>query len=180
LLGAELASWLASRDAARAGGGSCGVLVLGYPTREDGEPHPVQRQRVAAAVLAYREHGCERIVLSGGAVHNGHVEADAMARIARELGVPADVLVLERAARSTFENVALGAPQLAGYDTIYIASEPLHARRARRYLCRQSTALCRRAALAPAYRPFAGILWKLGSALYELRAWLRDLAAPAP
>jgi vancomycin permeability regulator SanA len=154
--------------------------VLGYPARSDGEPHPVQRERVGAGVLAYRRHGCERIVLSGGAVHNGHVEADAMARIARELGVPGEALVLERSARNTFENVALGAPLLAGYDTLYIASEPLHGRRARRYLCRQSPALCPRAALAAAYRPFDRIWWKLPAALYELRAWLRDLATPAP
>jgi vancomycin permeability regulator SanA len=154
--------------------------VLGYPTREDGEPHPVQRERVAAGVDAYRRHGCGRIVLSGGAVHNAHVEADAMARVARELGAPAEVLVLEPAARNTFENVALAAPLLAGYDTIYIASDPLHARRARRYLCRQTPALCPRAALAPAYRPFARTPWKLGAALYELRAWLRDLAAHVP
>jgi vancomycin permeability regulator SanA len=126
------------------GAGSCAVLVAGYPTREDGSAHPLQRARVAAGVAALRAGGCTRLVLSGGAVHGRYVEAQTMAGLARERGVAAEQIVVEERARSTWQNVGCAAPLLAGFERVYLVSEGLHARRARRYLCRQQPGWCDR------------------------------------
>ena len=153
------------------------MLVLGYPTREDGSPHPLQRARVAAGVAALRAGGCGEIVLSGAAVHGRDVEAQTMAGLARELGVAEEQIVIEDRARTTWENVGCAAPRLAGFDRILVVSEGLHARRAKRYFCRQIPAWCERVVAVRSELPLTLWPWKVGTALYELRAFARDLAA---
>jgi vancomycin permeability regulator SanA len=178
VLGSEAVFFLASADPpAPPPGTSCAVLVLGYPSARDGSPSAVQRSRVAEGVDALRRFDCDRLVLSGGAVHDAFVEADVMARAAEELGVDAASVVRERQARNTWENVALSLPFLADRGAIYVASEPLHARRGVRYLCRQRPELCARAHPVAAYAPLARAWWRPGAALYEGFAWLRDETA---
>jgi vancomycin permeability regulator SanA len=176
VLGAELVFALAAAaPTAPPPGARCAVLVLGYPSRADGSPHPVQESRVAAGVAALREFSCDRLVVSGGAAHNAAVEADAMAAIARLLGVGDGQLVLERAARNTWENVALSLPLVAGDDALYVASEALHARRGVRYVCRQQPDRCARTQSVADAIPFGrGLWWKPGAVLYEAWTWLRD------
>ncbi len=174
-LGAEFLFWLASSRAMRpALDGHCAVLVLGYPSRADGSPDPTQRIRVAAGVEAFRRNHCERLVISGGAAHNASIEAEVMARLATEQGVPATALAIEPRARNTWENVEYSLPFLDGFAHILVASDTLHAYRGRRYLCRQRPELCDRVSVAPAYEPFARPWWKLGAVLYEAHAWIRD------
>ena len=176
---AECAYWLGADTASAAPKpGRCAVLVLGYPAYDDGEPHPVQILRVKIGVEALREHGCERLVLSGGAVANTYVEADVMARLAGDLGVASEAIVAEREARSTWENVALSLPLLEGFDAIYVASDSLHAKRGRRYLCKQRPDLCPRTLAVGGHHPFELLWWKVPASLWELRAWLRDLWTP--
>jgi uncharacterized SAM-binding protein YcdF (DUF218 family) len=173
---AEGVFWLGSTLATRpALAGNCAVLVLGYPSNADGSPNSVQRVRVAAGVLAYRRNHCERIIMSGGAAHNTSIEADVMARLALEDGVPASQLVIEKRAQNTWQNVEYSLPFLDGFAHLFVASDTLHAVRGRRYLCTQRPPWCDRVAVAPpAYKPFARPLWKIGAVLYELHAWIRD------
>jgi uncharacterized SAM-binding protein YcdF (DUF218 family) len=174
----ELAAWLASsRPPAPPPGTDCAVLVLGYPTRADGEPDAVQRARVATGVAALRRYGCDRLVLSGGAAHNAFVEADAMGRIAEQLGVGAGQIALEQRAKDTWENVAFSLPLLADRGAIFVASEGMHARRGVRYVCRQRPDLCARTRAVADYVPIERIGWNAGAALYELWTWLRDRSA---
>jgi hypothetical protein len=132
---------------------------------------------VAAGAAALRAGGCTALVLSGAAAHGRYVEAQTMAALARELGVPEAQIVVEDRARTTWENVGCAAPHLAGFDRILVVSEGLHARRAKRYLCRQTPAGCERVTALRSELPLALFLWRLGAALYELRAFVRDLAA---
>ncbi len=174
-LGAEAVFWLGSTLAARpAVAGNCAVLVLGYPSDADGSPNATQRVRVAAGVDAWRSNHCERIVISGGAAHNASIEAEVMARLAAQDGVPAAQIAIESRARNTWENVEYSLPFLDGFEYLFIASDTIHAYRGRRYLCRQRPAWCDRVAVAPAYEPFARPGWKIGAVLYELHAWIRD------
>jgi uncharacterized SAM-binding protein YcdF (DUF218 family) len=174
-LGAEAVFWLGSTLAVQpAVAGRCAVLVLGYPSEVDGSSNPIQRIRVAAGVDAFRRNRCERIVISGGAAHNAAVEAEGMARLAEEAGVAAAQIVREDRAQNTWQNVEYSLPFLDGFAHLFIASDPLHALRGRRYLCKQRPAWCDRVAVAPAYEPFARPLWKIGAVLYELHAWIRD------
>lgn len=176
LLAGELVHAIASRVGLPPASlhGGCAVLVLGYPSREDGAPNPMQRLRVTAGVEGMRRHGCGRIVVSGGAVHTGPVEAETMAALARDAGVPADQVVVEGRARTTWENVSLSLPLLPDGDAILVASDALHAQRGRRYVCEQAPARCDRTFAAPGYAPLAHLGWTLGSALYETNARIRD------
>jgi uncharacterized SAM-binding protein YcdF (DUF218 family) len=177
-LGAEAVFWLGSTLAVQpAVAGRCAVLVLGYPSRADGSPDPTQRVRVAAGVGAWRRNHCERIVISGGAAHNASVEAEVMAQLAREAGVPAAQIATEDRAQNTWQNVEFSLPFLDGFEHLFVASDTLHAYRGKRYLCRQRPAWCGRVAVAPAYEPFARPWWKIGAVLYELHAWVRDRLA---
>jgi vancomycin permeability regulator SanA len=84
--GSELADGIACHVATNAPDRtSCGVLVLGYPSNEDGTPSPVQVMRVNAGLKAYRFHRCDRLVFSGAAVKNQVVEAQTMAGLAAGL-----------------------------------------------------------------------------------------------
>lgn len=177
-LGAELVFRLAAvRAEGPRGSGSCAVLVAGHPTRADGSLQPIQRARVEAGVAAWRAEGCERLVISGGAVANPHVEAEAMGAWARELGVPPAQLVLERTARSTWQNVGCSAPWLEGHARILVVTDALHVHRMRRYLCRQRPDLCARVETVASPLPGRMPWWKPLAVLYELRAWLRDLVS---
>lgn len=176
LCAAELAHAIASRAGLPPSElrGGCSVVVLGYPSREDGTASPVQTLRVRAGVAAWRRHACERIVVSGGAVHTGPVEAETMAAIAREAGVPDAAIVVENRARTTWENVSLSLPLVPGDDAILIASDALHAQRGRRYVCEQAPARCDRVFTAPGWQPLRHAGWTLGSAIYEAQARIRD------
>jgi uncharacterized SAM-binding protein YcdF (DUF218 family) len=122
-----------------------------------------------------RAFQCGTLVLSGGAAHNAFVEADAMAEIARQLGVADDRIVPERRARDTWENVAFSLPVLEGRGALYVVSEALHARRGARYLCEQRPDLCAR--VQPVAAPLP-LWWKAPAAAYELWKWLRDRETP--
>jgi uncharacterized SAM-binding protein YcdF (DUF218 family) len=173
--GSELADWMASNIAANPSvRRNCAVLVLGYPSHEDGSPDPVQVQRVSAGVQADRLHHCEKMILSGGAVKNSIVEAQTMAQLASKLGMSSSELMLEPQARNTWENIKFSIIKLEKYDQVLIVSDSLHAQRGRRYLCKQRSDLCDRTFVAVKYQPFHQWWRKIPFALHALFAWLRD------
>jgi len=172
---AEAAYWLGYRAAQDNGGtGSCAVLVLGFPTNKDGSHHPAQRLRVEAGYAVYQANRSSRIILSGGAVKNAHVEAESMAEIARALGVPKRHIVIEDRARTTWENIGCTAPYMAEYERIIIVSDSLHVHRAKHYARRQIPWLCQKISIVGAYEPLSLSWWKVPVAANELRAWIRD------
>jgi uncharacterized SAM-binding protein YcdF (DUF218 family) len=170
----KAAFWLAAVSASRPSSEQdCAVLILGYPTKADGTVSPVARFRVEAGVQVYRKHRCSKLVLSGAAVRNEHVEAESMAALAKRLGVPNESIVLEQRARSTWENVGCTARLLPSTDRILVVSDSLHAKRAARYACRQDPRLCERF-LATGVAPPIAALWSVAVAGNELRAFVRD------
>ena len=152
-VGADLLHWWASRRglprlADRQPVGPEVVLVLGHPTWRSGALHPMQRWRTDIAVRSMRTT-TGRLVFSGAGRDGRPSEAEVMAGYARSvLRVPAERIVVETRATTTWENVACSLGVLEGAGTIRIASSPLHAARARRYLARQRPDLAPR--LAPA------------------------------
>ena len=114
------------------------------------------------------------MVFSGGAVGNRFVEAEGMAAIARDLKIPEQDIRIDARPRSTWENVGCATEKLEAYDHILIASDSLHAQRAKRYLCKQRPDLCERAFSVGA-RPGIGFTFrKIVGMHYEALAWLRD------
>ncbi|RFA25795.1 hypothetical protein CAI21_18230 [Alkalilimnicola ehrlichii] len=175
LIAAEAAyRWAERSVAGLAEVGSCAVLVLGYPSRADGQAHRVQRFRTRVGVELVERFDCERIVFSGAAVRNAHPEAEAMAALARAAGVAEARIVVEGRARSTWENIACAGPYVAEAERVLLVSDSLHARRGQRYACRQDAALCERLVLAGRNPPVSQLAWKPLTAAHEGYAFLRD------
>lgn len=119
-------------------------------------------------------HGCNRMVVSGGAAANRYVEADSMAEIAKSLGVAENALIRERTARTTLENIGCSAPFLQGTERVYIVSDTLHALRGKRYACRLDAELCARTIAAGSEPPLELLGWKLRAAIHEFAAAVLD------
>ncbi len=181
--GAELLHWHASRSMAarrEVATGSCGIVVLGFPPRRDGRLHPIQRWRTEIGVRSLSSVEKGFVVFTGGSSRGGISEAEAMAAYAVHLGVPAERIGLETRSRSTWENICFALPMVETYDWIAIASDPMHAARARRYALQQRPDLAGRLIFARNYR-FAERWWlKVPTAAYELRFWRRPNPAYVP
>lgn len=178
---AELPHWRASRQALRSAptsedAGPEAVLVLGYPARRDGRLHPMQRWRTDIAVRSmHPKHG--RLVFSGAGRDGGPAEAEVMAAYARQtLAVPADRILLETRAQTTWQNVEYSAELLENAATIKVASSPMHAARARRYLARQRPDLADRLAAADDYRFGEQRALKLATVAHRLMSSMRARA----
>jgi len=158
--------------------GTYAVVVLGFPARPDGSPHPLQiwRCRIAARSMPPGAH----LVFTGGAVGNPWVEAEVMAAYARDvLGVPAASISTESKAESTWQNIEFTIPLIEHADRIAIASSPMHAARARRYLRQQRPDLAARLIPADDYRLLEAWWLKLPTAAHELAAIARRRAGRA-
>ena len=182
--GAELLHWRASKSAPAIVGapsGSCGIVVLGFPSRRNGRLHPIQRWRteIGARSLASVANGF--VVFTGGSFRGRVSEAETMAAYASRLGIPGDQIGLETTSRSTWENVSLALPMVETYDSIAIASDPMHAARARRYALQQRPDLRGRLVFAENYRFMERWWLKVPTAAYELRFWrgLTSTGGPA-
>ena len=172
----ETAYRLLSMEASKAADGKdCVVLVLGWPTEADGSLHPMQRFRVEAGLAVYRQQQCRQIIFSGGPAQNSYVEGQTMAAYARSLGVQESAIAVEPNARTTWENLGCSAAWLETAERVFLVSDSLHARRAKRYACRQSASLCAKSRAAGANPPAALFGWKVLSAAHELMDWLRDM-----
>ena len=94
------------------------IIVLGYRSGRDGTPSPVQRWRCEIAVRSMDPSMSSTLIMSGW-----RGEAEVMAAYVHDvLGVPSDRIVLEKQARSTWENIAYSLPIAQDYDVIKIAS----------------------------------------------------------
>jgi uncharacterized SAM-binding protein YcdF (DUF218 family) len=169
--GAELLHWRDSKSAPAmdaAPSRSCGIVVLGFPSRQNGRLHPIQRWRteIGARSLASADRGF--LVFTGGPSRGKISEAETMAAYAARLRVPAERIGLETRSRSTRENMSFALPMLESYDSIAIASDPMHAARARRYALQQRPDLSARLVFAENYRFMERWWLKVPTAAYEL------------
>ena len=179
---AELAHRRASRQVlAAAPGRSCAVLALGYRTRRDGRIHALQRWRTEIAVRTLTPAGDGCVIFSGGRA-GGREEAEAvvMARYAMDaLGLAPQRIRLETASLTTRENVDNSLALAEGFECIAIASDPLHAARARRYVAQVRPDLAERLVGADDYRVLERWWLKVPTALYEALLAVRD-PSPVP
>ena len=108
------------------------LIVLGCPPDPDGSPSPEQRERVMEAVREYEAGRADAIIVSGGESLPGLIEADTMANVARDTGVPPDRVIEERQALNTMQNIFLSQRimQQHGWTTAEVISSPSHLPRA--------------------------------------------------
>jgi uncharacterized SAM-binding protein YcdF (DUF218 family) len=107
------------------------ILLLGAAVHAGG-PSPALRDRAAHAAALWRAGEAEAILASGGARAERIAEAEAAAELLRASGVPGAAIVLECAARSTWENLALSRPLLErmGAREVLMVTDRLHMPRA--------------------------------------------------
>jgi len=85
------------------------IVVLGTPADSDGNPTPKQLDRVTEGVREYERGIAPRLIMTGGAAHNGFVEARVMARTAHAQGIPESAIFIEPQARDTIQNACFTA-----------------------------------------------------------------------
>jgi uncharacterized SAM-binding protein YcdF (DUF218 family) len=120
------------------------VLVLGFRSSAHGRVNLIQRWRVRIAARS-ADPATATFVFSGGATVGTTSEAALMARYAvATAGIPPRNVSLEEESRTTWENVAFGLPFLRDAESIVVASNTFHARRARRYIAAQAPDLAPR------------------------------------
>lgn len=110
------------------------VVVLGHPANRDGSPSLAMQEQVGLAAALYQAGLAPALLFTGGAVHNQHIEAQVMAGLAVQQGIPAAAIVTETQARDTFENVRYCRQimQAHGWQDAIVVTTPYHVRRASR------------------------------------------------
>jgi len=124
--------WQAHIDEARP---AEAIVVLGAAVRPGGRPSPVLRARLEHAVALYKHGLAPVLILSGGVGCDPQVtEAEAMARLADEMGVPREAIVLEDSAHTTMESVEFTGRIMREQNikSVVVVSSPFHMRRALR------------------------------------------------
>ena len=109
------------------------ALVLGAGLLGDCELNGYAVRRVLMAARLWREGRAHRLLFTGGSPVDGSCSVgDAMAKLAGEVGVPADAILVERASHSTYENALKSAPILHGLgaERVLLVTDEMHVRRA--------------------------------------------------
>ncbi len=100
------------------------IVVLGA-AQYNGEPSPIFRNRLEAALWLYRQGYAPRITVTGGrAPGDRHSEGEVGCRYLRERGVPPSALYCEQQSRRTWENLSNIAPVVGHARTIIVTDEP--------------------------------------------------------
>jgi uncharacterized SAM-binding protein YcdF (DUF218 family) len=83
-------------------------------------------------VREYRRGKAPALIMTGGAAHNQHIEADTMANYAIGQGVPATAVLREEKAQNTIENAwfSVQMMQAHGWRSAEVVSSPSHLPRA--------------------------------------------------
>jgi uncharacterized SAM-binding protein YcdF (DUF218 family) len=104
------------------------LIVLGDPADADGNPTPMELERVTEVVDEYERGVAPRMIITGGAAHNQYVEADVMARVAEAQGIPAGAIVEERTALDTMQNAcdSLKIMRRHGWESAEVVSSASH------------------------------------------------------
>jgi hypothetical protein len=111
------------------------VLVPGCPSRDDGSLSGCQWQRVLWAHRLWEQGTTRAFVVSGNAVYNRYVEAEALRAGLVALGVPEERVVLETQALHTDENAsyALDIFRTRQWTRFGVASHGGHAKGVRAF-----------------------------------------------
>ena len=107
------------------------IVVFAGGVGESGKAGGGFQERVTQAVELYRAGYAPRLILSSGYVFTLR-EAEVMKAVAVDIGVPAEAILLEEAAKNTHDNVLLTKQILDrhSWNRILLVSSPYHMRRA--------------------------------------------------
>lgn len=112
------------------------IVVAGCRVMPSGRPSPALARRVEHAVELYREGIAPKLVFTGGVGAAEPSEAEASARLAEQLGVPREAMVLEDRSTSTEENARYAAALVGDDARIVVVSSAYHVFRCERVFAR--------------------------------------------
>jgi len=136
------------------------AVVLGTQVLPGGRPSRTLEARVRWAARLYAEGEAGLLIPTGGIGEHPPSEAEVMARILREEGVPEDAVLLEDRALNTWDSARLVARMAdrLGVKSVVVVTDPLH--------CVRTVAAFERAGLIAWAEPVYGSpMWS--------RRWLR-------
>ena len=111
------------------------IIILGYPANINGTPSPILSERIKQGIELYKNGVAEKIICSGGATKNEHIEADVMANELIKHDIPESNIIPEKDSRSTWENLKFSKKimQDNSFKTAVIVSQTGHIRRSSIY-----------------------------------------------
>ena len=131
------------------------AVVLGTQVLPRGKPSPTHPKRARHAARLYTSGRVDRVVVTGGVGKHPPSEAEVMARILRDEGVPDRAVLLEDEAESTWDSARLVAAMAAGegVSEVLVVTDPLH--------CVRTAAAFRRAGLIAWAEPvYSSPMWR--------------------
>jgi SanA protein len=147
------------------------ALVLGAGLWADGTPTPALYDRVATAVDLYNTGKVRKLLMSGDNRFEWYNEPESMRKLAVQLGVPNEDIVLDYAGRRTYDS-CYRAQEIFGVKDLIIVTQRFHLDRAL-YLCDafglQATGM---AADRRTYTPPYAQFWWLRETPALVNAWL--------
>jgi len=103
------------------------AIIFGAGLWRDGSPTPVLYDRVATGVALYQAGKVKQLLMSGDGTTNR--ETVAMRRVALEMGVPEEAIVLDAAGLRTYDS-CLRARDLYGATQVLLVTQQFHLPRA--------------------------------------------------
>lgn len=128
------------------------AIVCGCRVEDDGQPSKILKTRVEKAVELWKERKVQYLIMSGAAVYNDYVEAEAMKQYAIELGVPEEYILMEKRAVSTYHNLLYSGKMMqnCSFSDCVVVTSGWHLRKADHY-ARQNV---KRYVMAAADKPY--------------------------
>ena len=103
------------------------IIIFGAAVRHDGTPSRALRDRVEAALRLGARLDGPLYMPTGGIGRHGPAEAEVMAALLRDSGVPPDRIQPEPTARNTLGSVRACAALLTGFcGRVYAATNAYH------------------------------------------------------
>lgn len=109
------------------------IIVLGARSYKDGNYNPCLVSRVAHGVELHKKGFAQKIIMTGGNDREDNVnEAETMRKIAVELKIASESILLEKKATSTYENLVFSKKIMKdnSLQNAIIVTEPYHSYRA--------------------------------------------------
>lgn len=107
------------------------ALILGAAVWPGGRPSPTLERRTRHALDLWRAGRVDRIICCGGVGRHPPSEAEVMARILREGGVPEDAILCEDRSVNTWENIAHARAICPDLGPVILVTDRYHQLRAR-------------------------------------------------
>ena len=138
------------------------AIVCGCGVNPDGTPSGYLKTRVEKAAELWRNGKVNILIMSGAAVQNEFIEAEAMKEYAVTLGIPEEVILEEKKAVSTYHNLLYSKEKMQeqGFKDCVVVTNGWHLRKANHYAKKFKLDYVMSAAKNPVGETICMTLWR--------------------